>query len=77
MLAGEMVVESEFQVWMRADIPPLTAMLIAVGEGVHQSVLNDLLRARYSSSRMIWLLSYPLPPPPILSVSSPGDTQED
>ncbi len=40
-----------------------------------QKVLNDLQRTRLSRLRMIWLLLRHFPPLP--SVSSTGDTQED
>jgi hypothetical protein len=49
-------------------------------EIVHDSmvgiVLKDLQRTRLSRCRKIWLLAH-LPFPPLPSVSSTGDTQED
>ncbi len=38
-----------------------------------ERVLNDLLRARLSRSRMIWLLAHSLPPSPLPAESSTGD----
>ena len=44
---------------------------------VKQRVLNDLYWVRLSRGCIIWLLAHPHPLPPLPSVSSTGDTQED
>jgi hypothetical protein len=59
----------------RTKIKSVIFKLCKIWEPLQQRVMNDLKRARLPRGRLIWLLAHPLPPLP--SVSSTGDTQED